>query len=262
MNELIKIREENGQQLVSARELHKGLELKKRFSVWIEQYIKENNKYGFEKDLDFTSVLTSTVVNNGANRDLEDYALILDMAKHIAMLTGTDVGRKFRQYFIEKEKELRKFRTKVPQLSERDNAILSVMNAKGDLEKVTALKSFEDVITKPLIAEIGHKEDVIVGLVDNIDLATKRQRITQIIRHGGRGKYRERYNLLYQEFEKKYHMDLNRRIKSCEIKPKVKNKMDYIDRVLNKIPELYEIVCKLFENDVKELVKEWEVITS
>ena len=39
-------------------------------------------------------------------------------------------------------------------------------------------------------------------------------------------------------------------------KPKLKNKLDYIDKVLNKIPELYEIACKLYENDVKELVKE------
>lgn len=32
--------------------------------------------------------------------------------------------------------------------------------------------------------EIIHKEDVIIGLVDDIDLATKRQRITQIVRFG------------------------------------------------------------------------------
>lgn len=45
--------------------------------------------------------------------------------------------------------------------------------------------------------EIIHKEDVIIGLVDDIDLATKRQRITQIVRFGADGKYQERYSLLY-----------------------------------------------------------------
>ena len=39
--------------------------------------------------------------------------------------------------------------------------------------------------------EIIHKEDVIIGLVDDIDLATKRQRITQIVRFGADGKYQE-----------------------------------------------------------------------
>ncbi|EPY2285826.1 hypothetical protein [Clostridium sporogenes] len=38
-------------------------------------------------------------------------------------------------------------------------------------------------------------------------------------------------------------------------KPKLKSKVDYIDKVMNKIPELYEIACKLYENDVRELAK-------
>ena len=109
--------------------------------------------------------------------------------------------------------------------------------------------------------EIIYKEDVIAGLTDDIDLATKLQRITQIVRHNARNNFQERYALLYSEFEKKYHCDLKRRMLSDEaqaIKPKIKNKMDYIDRGMNKIPQLYEICCKLFENDVKSLMKIWE----
>lgn len=33
---------------------------------------------------------------------------------------------------------------------------------------------------------------------------------------------------------------------------------DVIDRQMEMIPQLYEICCKLFENDVQELLKEWE----
>lgn len=43
---------------------------------------------------------------------------------------------------------------------------------------------------------------------------------------------------------------------NSENKPKCKNKLDYIDRVMEKIPELYEIAAKLFEADVKALVEE------
>lgn len=111
-------------------------------------------------------------------------------------------------------------------------------------------------------AEIMHKEDVIIGLVDNIDLATKRQRITQIVRYGANGNYQERYNLLYSEFEKKYHCNLKMRMSNCEARPKIKNKMDYIDREMGMIPQLYEIACKLFENDVDKLKSEWESIVS
>ena len=109
--------------------------------------------------------------------------------------------------------------------------------------------------------EITHKEDVIIGLTDDIDLASKRQRINQIIRFGANGRYAERYSLLYREFEKKYHINIKRRLLNPDVKklkPKVNSKMKYIDSVLNKIPELYEISCKLFENDVDKLKQQWE----
>lgn len=110
--------------------------------------------------------------------------------------------------------------------------------------------------------EIIHKEDVIIGLVDDIDLATKRQRITQIVRFGADGKYQECYSLLYGEFERKYHCNLKSRMEGCTLKPKVRNKMDYIDREMGMIPQLYEIACKLFENDVEKLKSEWESVVA
>ena len=110
--------------------------------------------------------------------------------------------------------------------------------------------------------EIIHKEDVIIGLVDDIDLATKRQRITQIVRFCADGKYQERYSLLYGEFERKYHCNLKSRMEGCTLKPKVRNKMDYIDREMGMIPQLYEIACKLFENDVEKLKSEWESVVA
>lgn len=47
-NELIKVTVKNDQQLVSARDLYKGLGIKRRFSAWWEQNGKE-----FEEDIDF-----------------------------------------------------------------------------------------------------------------------------------------------------------------------------------------------------------------
>lgn len=99
MNELIKVTVKGDQQLVSARELHKELNIKTRFSLWATQNFKH-----FLEGTDFTSVVTTTVVNNGAKRDIQDYALTLDMAKHIAMMAGTDKGFEVRDYFIQVEK--------------------------------------------------------------------------------------------------------------------------------------------------------------
>lgn len=66
MNELISVTVKNDQQLVSARDLYHGLELKIRFSLWVSKNFKE-----FEEGEDFTSVSTDTVVNNGARRELQ-----------------------------------------------------------------------------------------------------------------------------------------------------------------------------------------------
>lgn len=120
----------------------------------------------------------------------------------------------------------------------------------------------EDVVIGEQRKEIEHKEDVIVGLVDDIDLATKRQRINQIVRHSVKDStiMSKRWNLLYTEFEKKYHVNLSMRFDNYKdtYKPKLKNKIDVIERQMEMIPQLYEICCKLFENDVQELLKEWE----
>ncbi|TKH42073.1 hypothetical protein C1I60_22515 [Paenibacillus terrae] len=105
--------------------------------------------------------------------------------------------------------------------------------------------------------EIEYKETVIVGLVDDIDLAAKRQILNRVVRRGGK-KYQERWRELYKQFEMKYHINLSDRLDRYNEnnKPKLKNKIDYIDKVMGKIPELYEIAAKLYENDVKELAQE------
>ncbi|MCT1482281.1 phage antirepressor KilAC domain-containing protein [Staphylococcus hominis] len=99
--ELIDIRQnDNGNIAIRARDLYKALQIKTRFSLWVERNFRM-----FTKDKDFTSVVATTLVNNGAQRRLQDYALTLDMAKHLALMSGTKVGAQVREYFIEVEKE-------------------------------------------------------------------------------------------------------------------------------------------------------------
>ena len=102
MEQIIKINtNEQGEARVSARELYDALEVKKsyRFSQWFDT----NSKHMIA-DEDFTSVDASTVVNNGAVKAIKDYALTIDAAKQIAMMSGTPKGREVRMYFIQVEK--------------------------------------------------------------------------------------------------------------------------------------------------------------
>lgn len=101
MNELINVTlNEDQEPVVSARQLHKSLEVKTRFSQWVEQNFKI-----LEEGYDYTSVVGTTVVNNGANRKLQDYVLSLDAAKNLAMVSKTNKGKEVRQYFIQVEKD-------------------------------------------------------------------------------------------------------------------------------------------------------------
>ncbi len=97
MRELITVNFDT--QTVSAREIHKALGIEKRFSAWFE-----TNSQGFVENEDFTSVLSGTVVNNGAKRELQDYNLSVDMAKHICLMSRTEKGKQCRQYLIDLEK--------------------------------------------------------------------------------------------------------------------------------------------------------------
>lgn len=97
MNELITVNFDT--KTVSARELHNALGIEKRFSAWFE-----TNSQGFVEGEDFTSVLSGTVVNNGAKRELQDYDLSVDMAKHICLMSRTEKGKQCRQYLIDLEK--------------------------------------------------------------------------------------------------------------------------------------------------------------
>ncbi len=93
--------------------------------------------------------------------------------------------------------------------------------------------------------EIEYKEGVIIGLVNDITLAEKRQILNRVVKHNN-ANYKDRWAVLYREFENKYHINLQHRFDKYNEnnKPKCKNKLDYIDRVMNKVPELYEIAAK------------------
>ena len=100
MNELLNVNFDT--QTVSARELYEQLEISKRFSAWFE-----TNSQGFVEGEDFTSVLKGTEVQNNGGiqvRELQDYNLTVDMAKHLCLMSRTEKGKQCRQYLIDLEK--------------------------------------------------------------------------------------------------------------------------------------------------------------
>lgn len=116
MKELIPIKNEGDKQVISARDLYNFLGCTERFQSWFNRHIQ----YGFIEDEDFTSVKSFTLVNNGAKREVDDYAITIDMAKEISMLQRSEKGKEARAYFIKCEKELREIRNKsIPDFNDK-----------------------------------------------------------------------------------------------------------------------------------------------
>lgn len=147
MNEIINVTLNNNHEpIVSARELHKELNVKTRFSLWVEQNFKI-----LEEGYDFTSVVGTTVVNNGAVREVQDYALSLDAAKNLAMVSKTDKGKEVRQYFIQIEKDFNspeKIMARALLMADKKITHLTMENTQLQLELQEAQKQarYLDVI--------------------------------------------------------------------------------------------------------------------
>lgn len=158
MRELIKVTQnENGEQLVSARELHEFLGVKSRFNDWIKNRV---DKYEFIDGQDFTT-LTKNLVNGGRETD---YIITIDMAKELSMVENNDKGKQARRYFIECEKQLKQFSQKrLPQTYlEALKELVKVEEEKQALEnRVNNLIHAKKLYTTTEIAkELGFKSAI------------------------------------------------------------------------------------------------------
>jgi len=107
MTELIRIQTTNeGTKVVSARDLHKFLEVLTEPILWCKRMFE----YGFENDIDYTAIKSENPVNKQVI--ISDFALTLDCAKELSMLQRTNKGKEARLYFIAREKQAKELEKK------------------------------------------------------------------------------------------------------------------------------------------------------
>ncbi len=158
MTELIKVTEENGEQLVSARELYEFLELDK--SQWA-RWTKKNIEEIFEENQEYQRL---DIVSNGNNTT--EYILKLDVAKELSMLSRSEKGKWVRRYFIEVKKKYKAL--KVPQSCAQ--ALLEASRLVLELEKA----ELENKVQRQLISEYEPKVtyyDKILQSVNSVNIS-------------------------------------------------------------------------------------------
>ena len=146
MNELIKITtNSHGGDVVSARNLHNFFQSAERFSKWFDRM----KDYGLIENQDFSPVLFGTHQNqHGGEKDLQDYALTIDCAKHISMLQRTEKGKQARQYFIDRDNQLREI-----ELTQKDYVLKKLQEFEDFKKDILSGKSQNYLIKKNKVIE-------------------------------------------------------------------------------------------------------------
>lgn len=100
MNELIKVNYDNPDRpTVSGRELHEALGIETPYHKWFPRMCE----YGFTEGKDYWTFLSNR--SDGlAGKPRTDHEISLDMAKEICMIQRSEIGKRFREYFIAVEK--------------------------------------------------------------------------------------------------------------------------------------------------------------
>ena len=128
---LIQVKEQDGKQLVDARDLYSFLNLKKDFGDWMRKNLK---RYHFVEGQDFTTYRGDRLT---VGKKSMEYVLTMDMAKELSMVSRTDKGDEARKYFIAVEK---KYNGKAENLSPAETL---VQNAKYLYEQAKQFAAHE-----------------------------------------------------------------------------------------------------------------------
>ena len=132
MNEIIKINYENSDRpTVLGRELHEALKIETPYHKWFPRMCE----YGFTEGKDFNTDKNVRVQIEGGrevSREITDHQLTLDMAKELCMIQRTEIGRRFRQYFISVEEAWNKPEAVMARALQMANRTLDGIKAENE----------------------------------------------------------------------------------------------------------------------------------
>ena len=125
------------------------------------------------------------------------------------------------------------------------------------------IRNQENMTPEQLVAAGLIAAQKIIESKENVPAPTKRMILNRVMKRKSKDLIQNRWAVLYREFENINHMNLNLRIEKYNKEPnhkKCPTKIDYIDNVLGKMDELYDLAVKLFESDFTQLMQEMHLL--
>lgn len=114
-----------------------------------------------------------------------------------------------------------------------------------------------------LTQTIAEKQDVINAISRNVPAPTKRMMLNRVMRRRSPELTQSRWSYLYARFDEIYHKNVKIRMKNYNAEPghrKCYSILDFIEKVLNMLDELYDLAVKLFESDFTQLMQEMHLL--
>lgn len=114
-----------------------------------------------------------------------------------------------------------------------------------------------------LTQAVDEKQDVINAISRNVPAPTKRMMLNRVMRRRSPELAQSRWSYLYARFDEIYHKNVKIRMKNYNAEPghrKCYSILDFIEKVLNMLDELYDLAVKLFESDFTQLMQEMHLL--
>lgn len=214
MSDLIKyllpiVQMKDSVQAVMGRDLHKFLQIGARYNDWFPRMVA----YGFEENMDY--LLKNEYPTPPAGMPTQarlNHIVSLDMAKEIAMIQRSELGKQARRYFIEAEKQLqRKLRAEQAQTKpQSDMSRLEILELAITAEKERLALEAENKVLQPkaeAFDALCNSEGLYTMAEAAKILGTGRNSLFAQLRHNGifisRG---QDYNTPYQRYMKYFEV--------------------------------------------------------
>lgn len=114
-----------------------------------------------------------------------------------------------------------------------------------------------------LTQTIAEKQDVINAISRNVPAPTKRMMLNRVMRRRSPELAQSRWSYLYARFDEIYHKNVKIRMKNYNAEPghrKCYSILDFIEKVLNMLDELYDLAVKLFESNFTQIMQEMHLL--
>lgn len=230
----------------------------------VAEWIEHSNVTEMLRGVDDDEKLTSTILRAGQNRQVN--MLTEDGLYEVLMQSRKPIAKQFKK---EVKKILKSIRKNGAYIRNQENMTPAEIVARGLIAAQKIIEEREKEIVHlnnrcgRLTQTIAEKQDVINAISRNVPAPTKRMMLNRVMRRRSPELAQSRWSYLYARFDEIYHKNVKIRMKNYNAEPghrKCYSILDFIEKVLNMLDELYDLAVKLFESDFTQLMQEMHLL--